>query len=590
MHRLSRLLLAAVAAACCSAPLWAQTYQYEVIHAFTGPDGRKPLGTLFPVGSDFYGTTSAGGDTSGLCAPGCGTVFRIDSSNTLTTLHVFDSSTDAFPPFAGLVSGGDGNYYGTTVMGGALGDGAVFRMDPAGNVTTVHDFDHDTEGWSLETPLTLADDGNLYGTTLWGTCSDTRQICGMVFRMTTAGDLTPLHTFGTDTGEGYLSLSPLLQATSIDFYGTTTLGGGANPNVCGDGCGTVFHMSVSGALTTVHAFDSDDGNSPIGALIQADGNVYGVTEAGGASGLGTIYRIDAQGGFTSLHSFDGTDGSGPKAGLVQAPDGNFYGTTESGGQFGFGTVFRMDAAGNVVAVHHFDGSSASAPEGSIGFATAELVVGSDGKLYGARFRGGDGGFLYRISSLPSAPLYCPNAFVRRDQMAVFLLKTEHGAAFAPPSCIGIFPDVACPSLFADWIENLASEGITAGCGGGDYCPLSPITRGQMAVFLLKTEHGSSYTPPPCTGTFSDVPCGSQFSDWIEELATEGITGGCGGGNFCPGNPVTRAQMAVFLLKIEHGSSYAPPTCTPTFVDVVCPSLFADWIQQLFAEGITAGCS
>ncbi|MCP6768680.1 S-layer homology domain-containing protein, partial [Klebsiella pneumoniae] len=71
---------------------------------------------------------------------------------------------------------------------------------------------------------------------------------------------------------------------------------------------------------------------------------------------------------------------------------------------------------------------------------------------------------------------------------------------------------------------------------------------------------------------------------------EGITGGCGAGNFCPGNPVTRAQMAVFLLKIEHGSNYAPPACTPTFADVACPSLFADWIQQLFAEGITAGCS
>jgi uncharacterized repeat protein (TIGR03803 family) len=588
MHRLSRLLLAAVAAACCCAPLWAQTYQYEVIHAFAGPDGRRPLGTLFPVGSDFYGTTSAGGDTSGLCTPGCGTTFRIDSSNTLTTLHVFDSSTDGFPPFAGLVSGGDGNYYGTTVMGGALGDGAVFRMDPAGIVTTVHDFDHDTEGWSLETPLILADDGNLYGTTLWGTCSDGRQICGTLFRLTTAGDLTPLHTF--DTGEGHLSLSPLLQTTSIDFYGATTLGGGANPNVCGEGCGTVFHMSVSGTLTTVHAFDSDDGNSPIGALIQADGNIYGVTEAGGTSGLGTIYRIDAQGGFTSLHSFDGTDGSNPEAGLVVAPDGNFYGTTESGGQFGFGTVFRMDAAGNVVAVHHFDGSSASAPEGSIGFAAAELVVGGDGKLYGARFRGGDGGFLYRISSLPTAPLFCPNAFVRRDQMAVFLLKTEHGSSYTPPTCSGVFPDVACPSLFADWIENLASEGITAGCGGGDYCPLSPITRGQMAVFLLKTEHGSSYAPPSCAGIFPDVPCGSQFSDWIEQLANEGITGGCGAGNFCPGNPVTRAQMAVFLLKVEHGAAFVPPACVPLFADVTCPSLFADWIEQLYAEGITAGCA
>jgi len=180
--------------------------------------------------------------------------------------------------------------------------------------------------------------------------------------------------------------------------------------------------------------------------------------------------------------------------------------------------------------------------------------------------------------------------VRRDQMAVFLLKTEHGAAHVPPACAGIFPDVACPSLFADWIEELASEGITAGCGGGNYCPLAPITREQMAVFLLKTEHGTAHTPPPCAGVFQDVPCPSLFAPWIEELAAEGVTGGCGAGNFCPGNPVTRAQMAAFLLKIEHGSAYTPPACTPFFADVLCPSLFADWIEELYAEGITAGCS
>jgi hypothetical protein len=200
-----------------------------------------------------------------------------------------------------------------------------------------------------------------------------------------------------------------------------------------------------------------------------------------------------------------------------------------------------------------------------------------------------GGIVYRFTPPPPAPLYCPNAFVRRDQMAVFLLKTEHGAAHLPPDCTGTFGDVSCPGLFADWIEELASEGITGGCGGGDYCPLSPVTRGQMAVFLLKAEHGPSHTPPGCSGVFADVPCGSQFADWIEELAAEGVTGGCGGGNYCPASPVTRAQMAAFLLKIEHGAAYTPPACTPFFGDVLCPSLFADWIEQLAAESITGGC-
>lgn len=144
--------------------------------------------------------------------------------------------------------------------------------------------------------------------------------------------------------------------------------------------------------------------------------------------------------------------------------------------------------------------------------------------------------------------YCRNNSVTRAQMAVFLLKAEHGSSYLPPACTGIFGDVTCPSPFADWIEQLAAEGITGGCGGGNYCPGNPVTRAQMAVFLLKTEHGPSYTPPACMGIFGDVVCPSAFADWIEQLAAENITGGCGGGNYCPGNPNTRGQMAVFLSK------------------------------------------
>jgi hypothetical protein len=140
------------------------------------------------------------------------------------------------------------------------------------------------------------------------------------------------------------------------------------------------------------------------------------------------------------------------------------------------------------------------------------------------------------------------------------------------------------------VVKVLLNGITAGCGGGDYCPSSPVTRAQTAVFLLKSEHGSSYLPPACTGIFSDVPCPSQFADWIEQLFNEGVTAGCGGGNYCPGSSVTRAQMAVFLLKTLLGSSYVPPSCTGFFDDVACPSLFADWIEDLYNRGITGGCS
>ena len=133
-------------------------------------------------------------------------------------------------------------------------------------------------------------------------------------------------------------------------------------------------------------------------------------------------------------------------------------------------------------------------------------------------------------------------------MAVFILKAEHGLCYTPPPCAGIFPDVPCSSNFAPWIETMFNEGITGGCGGGNFCPTNPVRRDQMAVFLLKGEHGSSYVPPTCTGIFGDVPCPSQFANWIEQLSAEMITSGCGGGNYCPGTNNTRGQMAVFIVK------------------------------------------
>ena len=136
-------------------------------------------------------------------------------------------------------------------------------------------------------------------------------------------------------------------------------------------------------------------------------------------------------------------------------------------------------------------------------------------------------------------------------MAVFLLKAKNGLCYVPPPCTGTFPDVACPSTFADWIEELAAQGITTGCGGGNFCPNNLVTRRQMAVFLLKTKYGSTYVPPACTGVFDDVACpGGAAVDFIERLAAEQITGGCSTMPplYCPDNSSTRGQMAVFIVK------------------------------------------
>ncbi len=159
----------------------------------------------------------------------------------------------------------------------------------------------------------------------------------------------------------------------------------------------------------------------------------------------------------------------------------------------------------------------------------------------------------------------------------------------PSAWMADFTDVPEGNIFHSDVATIFRAGITAGCGGGNYCPGSAVSRQQMAVFLLKAEHGSTYLPPTCQGLFNDVACPSTYANWIEQLSAEGITAGCGGGNFCPASSVTRQQMAVFLLKTEHGPAYVPPTCTGIFDDVACPSQFADWIEQLYAEAITGGC-
>jgi hypothetical protein len=162
----------------------------------------------------------------------------------------------------------------------------------------------------------------------------------------------------------------------------------------------------------------------------------------------------------------------------------------------------------------------------------------------------------------------------------------------PRGYVSQFSDVDITGTFSPYIGGLVANGLTVGCGGANYCPTSSVTRQQMAVFLLRGKFGLCYTPPPCTGmVFNDVPCtGSPFDPWIEALAQLQITGGCGGGNYCPTNPVNRQQMAVFLLKALEGSTYVPPVCSnPTFDDVPCSNPFADWIYDLASRGITGGC-
>jgi hypothetical protein len=155
-----------------------------------------------------------------------------------------------------------------------------------------------------------------------------------------------------------------------------------------------------------------------------------------------------------------------------------------------------------------------------------------------------------------------------------------------------FYDVPAASLFHDAVVGLARAGVTSGCGAGNYCPDLAVTRGEMAVFVLRGEHGASYHPPAATGAmFTDVPADAPYAAWIERFAAEGITSGCGGGRFCPNDSVTRDQMAVFLLRGRKGGAFAPPAAEGLFADVSvgAGAPFGKWIEELAREGITLGC-
>jgi hypothetical protein len=155
-----------------------------------------------------------------------------------------------------------------------------------------------------------------------------------------------------------------------------------------------------------------------------------------------------------------------------------------------------------------------------------------------------------VAGCATAPArYCPDVALNRAEMAVILLKARHGSGFVPPPATGIFPDVPAGHWAAQWIEELARSGITSGCGGGNYCPSAPITRAQMAVFLLRARYSSWYKVPAPTGMFVDVPTTYWAAAWIEQLARLGFTQGCAPGYYCPEQAVTRAQAAVFVAYV-----------------------------------------
>jgi uncharacterized repeat protein (TIGR03803 family) len=266
-----------------------------------------------------------------------------------------------FGLYARLVQGTDSNLYGMTASGGANvcsgeGCGTVYKMTPAGTLTTIYNFCSQAncaDGWAPNASggaLALDTDGNFYGATQFGGASAGSAPCaplgcGTLFKITPSGTLTALYNFCSEPNcaDGAGNYTGVVRGADGNFYGTMQGGGAISNPMCipfvGTGCGTVFKVTPQGAFKTLYSFCSQtncmDGAGPGSGLVSgADGELYGMAGVGGANCCGTIFRITLDGKLTTLHSFDGTDGGGCSfdcAPMIQALNGNSYGVTSSGG-------------------------------------------------------------------------------------------------------------------------------------------------------------------------------------------------------------------------------------------------------------------
>ena len=349
-------------------------------------DFALPYSALTPAGNGlYYGTTPQG--------EGGGNIFLFDSATGIVTFPARFDGTNGAVPFAAMTAAGNGIYYGTTSSGGTLGSGTVYKFDSTtGSIITQDSFTRDqfnntngagSNGGSPWAALTAAGNGLYYGTTKIGGAYDQ----GAIFSFDSAtGSITLQGSFAADGSNGANPYAALTPAGNGLYYGTT-FGGGAN------GQGAIFAFdSATGSITLQGSFAADrsNGANPYAALTPAgNGLYYGTTYGGGANGAGqgAIFAFDpANGSITLQASFDSSNGSGPYAALTAAGNGLYYGTTFYGGANNQGAIFSFDSAtGSITILDSFDGSNGADP-------SAALTAAGNGLYYGTtRFGGANGG-------------------------------------------------------------------------------------------------------------------------------------------------------------------------------------------------------
>jgi uncharacterized repeat protein (TIGR03803 family) len=340
----NHLIFAAAFLLCVGALAGAQTV--ATVYNFAGgtTSGANPWYVTLVQGTDgqLYGTTYNGG------SKGKGTAFKVTTSGTFTLLHSFaGGASDGANPTGGLTLGSDGNFYGTTQMGGSGSEGVVFKMTTAGAVTVLHTFNAGTDGAFPWGPPILASDGNFYGTASGGNKNN-----GLVYKITSTGTFSIVYKF--DQTHGTYPIAPPTQGVDGLLYVPVAEGGGSF-------CGTIVQLTTAGVLNNSYSFPCASGGSfPIGPLVQASsGTFYSTTQNGGTNNEGTIYQVSTGLAVSVMHSFGAFfgDGTFPSAGMALGTDGNYYGSTAEGGSFDDGTLFNTSTSASYNELFSFNNSA-----------------------------------------------------------------------------------------------------------------------------------------------------------------------------------------------------------------------------------------
>ncbi|HXM20010.1 MAG TPA: choice-of-anchor tandem repeat GloVer-containing protein [Terriglobales bacterium] len=316
-----------------------------------------------------------GGDWNCNYPYGCGVLYKLDTAGTETVLHIFSGSPDGVGPAAPLVRDKAGNMYGTTGGGGSVGYGTVFKIDTAGKETVLYNFTGGSDGCNPYQGLVVGQFGALYGTAFGCGSSD----AGTIFKVDRAGKFTLLHGFIGSDGRNPL-YGHLTMDKSGNLYGLTEYGGAY-------GYGVLYKLTKRGT-TVLHSFSygTSDGCWTYGSVVQDKaGNFYGTTYRCGSYGYGTIWKVSQKDQETVLHNFDCTEAIGPVAGVVLDSKGNLYGVTSYGGadcgSDGYGVLYELSASGTLTVLHTFGGSDGIYPDG-------EVLRTAKGTLYGTTSMGG----------------------------------------------------------------------------------------------------------------------------------------------------------------------------------------------------------